>query len=112
MFPIGFRSANFYCVLREDLRLRLVQQLADAIARIAGLRRDGRHEEAIAESGRAWDELLGHPRTLVDVVDTPTLASMLREPARMRVGVHLLLEEARAHEAKGNPVHAAVCYRG
>jgi tetratricopeptide (TPR) repeat protein len=98
-------------MIREDFILRLIRQLAEAISRIAGLRRSGRHDEAISEAGAAWDELLGHPRTIVEVVDTPTLASLLREPARMRVAAQLLAEEARAHEAKGNPMHAASCYR-
>jgi hypothetical protein len=98
-------------MFREDYIIRLVRQLADFLARIAGKRRARDFEGAIAEAGKAWDELLGHPRELVDVVDTPTLASMLREPGKMRVAAQLLVEEGHALTGKGDPASAAVCYR-
>jgi hypothetical protein len=98
-------------MFREDYIIRLVRQLADFLARIAGKRRARDFEGAIAEAGKAWDELLGHPRELVDVVDTPTLASMLREPGKMRVAAQLLVEEGHARAGKGDPASAAVCYR-
>ena len=98
-------------MFREDYIIRLIKQVADVIARMAGLRRDERFEEAIAEAGKGWDELLGHPRTLVDVCDTPTLAGLLGAPARMRVAAQLLVEEGHAYRGKSDPIHAAVCYR-
>lgn len=98
-------------MLREDYIIRLVRQLGDFLARIAGKRRAKDFEGAIAEASRGWDELLGHPREVVDVVDSPTLASMLREPSKMRVAAQLLLEEGHARAGKGDPAHAAVCYR-
>ncbi|NVB78698.1 MAG: hypothetical protein HOV81_09915 [Kofleriaceae bacterium] len=98
-------------MFREDYIMRLVRQLGDFLARIAGKRRAKDFEGAIAEAGKAWDELIGHPRELVDVVDTPTLASMLREPRKMRVAAQLLVEEGHARAEKGDPASAAVCYR-
>jgi hypothetical protein len=47
----------------------------------------------------------------VEVVDTPTLAELLRDPAKMRAAAQLLIEEGRAYAGKRDPVHAAVCYR-
>lgn len=98
-------------VFREDYILRLIKQLVDFVAKLAGLRQAGRFDEAIDEAGKGWDELLGHPRTIVEITDTPMLAALLGEPARMRVAARLLIEEGHARAGKGDPVHAAVCYR-
>ena len=39
------------------------------LARIAGLREKGDFKGALAETERAWDDLVGQPRELLDVVD-------------------------------------------
>lgn len=99
-------------MLREDYIIRLIKQLGAFLARIAGKRREGDFEGALDEAGKAWDDLIGQPpRELVDVLDTHTLAELLGEPAKMRVAARLLVEEGRAHAGKGDPVHAAICYR-
>ena len=98
-------------MLREDYLERMIRQLAEAIARIAGWTANGKLEDAIRETDRAWDELLDVPRDLVDRLDGPTLAQLLGEPAKMRVAAELLAAEARVHQAKGNPVHALLCNR-
>lgn len=98
--------------MREDYLIRLIKQLAAFLARIAGRRKAGDYEGALAEAGKAWDDLIGQPpRDLVDVLDTPTLAGLLKEPAKMRVAAQLLVEEGRAYAGKQDPVHAAICYR-
>jgi hypothetical protein len=81
---------------REDYLLRLIQQLVQSLARIAGLNRSGKHDEALAASEDAWDRLLDAPRGMIAAIDTPTLAMLLREPAKMRVAAQLCYEEARA----------------
>ena len=98
-------------MFRQDWLLRLIEQLAEFVGRIAGstARRDW--VGALDEAGRAWDELLGMPRELVDRLDSPTLASMLREPAKMRVGAELSIAEAKAYAGKGDPLHAGLAYR-
>lgn len=99
-------------MLRDDYIIRLIKQLAAVLARIVGKRQAGDFEGALAEAGKAWDDLIGQPpRDLVDLVDTHTLAGMLKEPAKMRVAAQLLIEEGRAYAGKGDPVHAAICYR-
>jgi hypothetical protein len=99
-------------MLREDHIIRLIKQLGAFLARIAGKRREGDFEGALDEAGKAWDDLIGQPpRELVDVLDTHTLAELLGEPAKMRVAARLLVEEGRAYAGKGDPVHAAICYR-
>jgi hypothetical protein len=99
-------------MIREDYIIRLIKQLVAALARIVAKRQAGEYEAALAEAGKVWDDLIGQPpRELVDMVDTHTLAGMLKEPARMRVAAQLLIEEGRSYAGKGDPVHAAVCYR-
>lgn len=98
-------------MFREDYLIRLIQQLVDAIARIAGLNRRGEHDRALAEAEQAWGKLLDAPPDLIDAVDTATLAGMLRDPEKMRAAAQLLHEEGRALAGKGDPLHAAVRYR-
>jgi hypothetical protein len=99
-------------MLRDDYIIRLIKQLGAFLARIVGKRRAGDFEGALAEAGKAWDDLIGQPpRELVDVIDTHTLAELLAEPAKMRAAAKLLTEEGRVYAGKGDPVHAAVCYR-
>lgn len=96
-------------MFRDDYLMRLIKQFADFIARAAGFNRKGEHEKALQETQRAWAELLHDvPHELVDVVDTPTLASMLREPQRIRAAAQLLVEEGRAIRGKGDPATAAM----
>src|SRR5258706_4865434 len=72
-------------MFREDYIIRLIQQLVDTIARIAGLNRRGDHDKALAEAEQVWGKLLDAPPDLVDSVDTATLAEMLHSPDKMRV---------------------------
>jgi hypothetical protein len=98
-------------MLRDDYIIRLIKQLGAFLARIAGKRKAGDYEAALAETGKAWDELIGHPRELLDVLDSHTFAGMLKDPARIRAAAQLLVEEGRAYGGKGDPAHAAACYR-
>ena len=98
-------------MLRDDYIIRLIKQLGAFLARIVGKRNAGDFEGALAETGKAWDDLIGQPpRELVDVIDTKTLAELLAEPAKLRVAAQLLTEEGRAYAGKGDPAHAARCY--
>jgi hypothetical protein len=96
-------------VLRDDYIGRMIRQLAEFIARISGLAVKQDYLGAFDQVGRAWTDLLDVPRELVDVLDGPTLARMLGDPAKMRVGAELLTEEARVHTAKGDRIHATQC---
>ena len=98
-------------MFRQDYLSRLIEQLGQAIRRIAGLTDAGKYEEALDEAERRWNELFDVPHELVELVDTPTLAGMLHSADNMRAAVRLLVEEARAFAAKGNLVHANLRYR-
>jgi hypothetical protein len=97
-------------VYRQDYLMRLIEQLAAFVARIAGLNRKGEHEQALATARQAWDELLDAPRDVIAAADTPMLAAMLRQPAKIRAAAMLCFEEGRAFEGKGDPVHAQLRY--
>jgi hypothetical protein len=96
-------------VLRDDYIGRMIRQLGEFLARISGLAAKQDYLGAFDEVGRAWTDLLDVPRELVEVLDGPTLARMLGDPAKMRAGGELLAEEARLHTAKGDLVHAMQC---
>jgi hypothetical protein len=99
-------------MFRDDYIIRLIKQLGAVLVRIVGKRNAGDYEAALQEAGKGWDDLIGQPpRELVDVLDTHTLAEMLKEPVKMRAAAQLLTEEGRVYASKGDPVHAAVCFR-
>jgi hypothetical protein len=98
-------------VIRDDYILRLIKQMADFIARVARKREEGELDEALSDAEGAWAELFDVPAELRDVVDTPTLASMLRHPERMRAAAQLYWEEGRIYSAQRDPLTAAVKYR-
>ena len=91
--------------------MRQIHQLADVISHVAGLNRKGEHDQALAAADQAWGKLLDAPRALIDAVDTPTLAGMLREPAKIRAAAQLLYEEGVALAGQGDPLHAQRRYR-
>ncbi len=97
-------------MIRDDYLLRVIKQFAEALARMIRRREEGAYDEALQEADRLYEEL-GIPRDLIDVVDTPTLAAMLREADRMRVAAKLCWEEGHVYKAKGDPLTAFARYR-
>ena len=97
-------------MFRDDYFMRMIEQIVAAIAKITGLSRNKDYGAALDEVEKGWD-ILGVPRDLVAVLDGPTLAELLAAPEKMRAAADLLIAEAGALTSKGDPVHAAVCYR-
>ena len=91
--------------------MRLIKQLADFVARIAGYRQKGELELAQAEVERARDELLGLPAGLIEVLDTPTLVDMLRHPDKLRAAARLFWEEGLILRARQDPLNASGRFR-
>ena len=92
-------------MIREDYILRMIRQFAEALARLAGLRKEGKYERALDDAGRLYEDL-GVPREVCDVVDTPTLAGLLAHPDKMRALAQVMWEEARVFQASGDPLTA------
>jgi tetratricopeptide (TPR) repeat protein len=97
-------------MIREDFLLRQIKQFAEALARMLKLRTAGKYDEALAQADALY-EALGIPRGLHDVVDTPTLASMLRTADAIRMAAQLQVEEGHIYKAKGDPVMAFTKYK-
>lgn len=95
----------------EDYVIRMIEQLGAFVTHIAGLNEKGAHDQALDAADQAWGKLIDAPRALIDAVDTPTLAGMLRDPAKIRAAALLLYEEGRALAGNGDPLHAQVRYR-
>lgn len=96
-------------MLRDDYLHRMIRQLAEFIARISGFTANEKWAQALDESERAWTELLDVPRALVDRLDGPGLAALLKDPAKMRFAAQLLVAESRVYQGKRDPVHATIC---
>lgn len=90
-------------MIREDYLIRMIQQIAAVLARMVNRRSSGQLEQALREGDAAYD-LLGVPRELCDVLDTPTLAGMLRDPDKIRALARLSWEEGRIFGAQGDPL--------
>ncbi len=97
-------------MIREDYLIRLIKQFAGALARLLKLRQAGEHRAALQVADGLYDAL-GITRELVDVVDTPTLAGILRDPDRMRAAAQLFWEEGHLFKSQGDPLAASLRYR-
>ncbi|BDG03877.1 hypothetical protein [Anaeromyxobacter oryzae] len=80
--------------LQRDWILRIVEQLAQALARVAGLRKQARTEDAVKELAGAASGLAGIDLHMAASVDAATLAGLVREPVRMAVLARVMLERA------------------
>jgi hypothetical protein len=96
---------------RDDYIMRLIKQVAEFLARIAGHDRKQDFAAAVSEAERAWSEVLGVPRELVDVLDSTALAKLLGDADKIRAAGQLLAAEARAVAGKGDPLGAGLRYR-
>jgi hypothetical protein len=94
-------------VLREDYVMRMVRQLAQALARIAGLRRASQLDQALAEADAAMAGIGGVDPRLVDAADPAVLVAVIRDPARRDAVARLLGERAAIAEARGEAGRAA-----
>ena len=98
-------------MFRNDYLMRHIEQLAAALARVLGLNRRDEFAVARDEAQRTWEELLDVPRALRDAVDIPTLAGMLREPGRLRLGGRLFAAESTALIGLGDAARGATLQR-
>ena len=88
-------------MIREDFVMRMVRQLAAALARIAGLRRAGLLEEAAQELDAAFASLGGIDPLLVRDGDATFLLSLVQDPARREALSRLLEERDALRAARG-----------
>ena len=86
-------------MLRDDWVMRMVRQLAAALARIAGLRQAGLLDEAAETLDEAFTQLGVDPR-LAGAADAATLLALTSDPARREALARLLAERDALREAR------------
>src|SRR5262245_61818496 len=85
----------------------MLQQLAEALARIAKLGREGRNEQAEEELAQACGQLLGVEHAVLTAADVPTAVMLLRDPEKVRAYADLLETEAQLLALRGDDAAAA-----
>ncbi len=88
-------------MFRDDFVLRAVRQIAQVLARIMGLRQEGRQEEADRELDDLYRGLVPFDPDLLELLDTRTLASMIADPARLRALCQVLLFDGDGAAERG-----------
>lgn len=86
-------------IARRDYILRMIEQLAAAIARIAGLRVSGRHDEALEVLRETQNGLLGPLQPMIGRLDAASAVAMLGDASKIEAYLRLLAEEAAIYSA-------------
>ncbi len=97
--------------VRQDYILRLIEEMVRVLAAVLGLRKQGRHDEAIAAIESASSSLAGIDLRLFEAIDPGVLAAQMGDAARMRIVARLLLERAEVERDRGNG-EASAAWRG
>jgi hypothetical protein len=93
-------------LFQRDYILRLVQQVAQVLARAMGLIAERKLPDADAELASGYGAL-GLDRELVGVLDATGLARLLGDDDRIAAAVRLIAGDARLRLAQGEPRRAA-----
>jgi hypothetical protein len=91
----------------DDYVMRMVKQLTEAIASIVRKLRGGSLDDAAHELADAYDALLEHNRSFLDMVDTETLAHLLGSTEKVRLLAQLSWLEANLAQARGDSAREA-----
>jgi len=91
-------------MLRDDFLMRTIRQLAEVIARIAGLRKEGKHDEATAALEAAYHSHVGMPKAMIDKLDAATVAATFGGEKSMIIAALL---DAEGRSERANEIRAA-----
>ncbi|HEX5655814.1 MAG TPA: hypothetical protein VFX59_01410 [Polyangiales bacterium] len=86
----------------DDYMMRMVKQLTEAIASIVRKLRGGSLEDADQEIAAAYDALLEHNLSFLELVDTDTLAHLLGSNEKVQLLAKLSWLEAELAQARGD----------
>jgi hypothetical protein len=92
---------------RDDWLMRMIQQMAQVVARMLGQKNGGQVQEAMQTLDDAQGELLGALSGVVPRVDSATAAHMLSEPRLIASWARLLYERADLLRMSGDDAGAA-----
>jgi hypothetical protein len=87
-------------MFERDYVMRAVKQVAEALARVLGLRQLGKQEEADRELDELYRGLVPFDRELLQLLDPQTLVGMIRDPERVHGICRLLAFEADEAEKR------------
>ncbi len=89
-------------MFEQDYVLRMIQQLAQAIARIAGFKKAGKLDEALSEVRETADGIFGPLLRTLDAVDAQSAAGLLGNREKIEAYARLTAEEASIHDLMGD----------
>lgn len=89
-------------IARRDYILRLIEQFAEVLARIMGLRKSGKLDEAQKLANETADGIFGSLRAMIDQVDPSTAAGLLGARDKIAVYAALTAEEAEIAALRGD----------
>ncbi len=98
-------------MIERDYIMRMMQQLAAAVARLFQLKQQEKYDQALQEVEKAYGELLGLNAPIVSSFDSPTLAQLLGHAGKMTALATLFFEQAELHRLNREPEHAQKFYR-
>lgn len=91
---------------QRDYLLRMIEQLAEAIGRIAGLRRAGQLDEAELLVRTTADGLFGPMRDMLDRLDAAGASTLLGDDEKIGAYAALCAEQAEILELRGRAAQA------
>lgn len=103
---IALSSEPPMSIVERDYFLRMIQRLAEAIARAARLRNVGQLDDALRVVRETVDALFGPLARTLDALDPQGAASLLGDRHKIAAYAALTAEEAAIHEARGEPKRA------
>lgn len=99
-------------MIREDYIMRLIRDLAEVVKRVIRAReQEGNARMALDEIARGYEELLGMPPGLSDLLDAATMTQMLRTADRLRAAAQLSWQEGHCYKSMRDPLTAFQRYR-
>ena len=96
---------------QRDYILRMIEQFAEALARIAGLKRAGKLDEAELLVRQTADSIFGPLRGMIEKVDAASAALLLEGHDKIGVYASLCAEQAEIWESRGEDARARAEYR-
>lgn len=87
---------------QHDYIVEVIEQFAQFVGRLIGLRDDKRYEEAEVAIGDALNAAFGPLRETLEEVTAEGVPGLIDNPEKVRLYCALLRESARIAEAKGN----------
>ena len=98
-------------LVQRDFILRMIEQIAAAIARLRKRKSEGDLVGARQEAHHATLELLGPAAAMAMMVDSRTAANLVSDPRRLRLWCQLLEEDSALQHALGKEREAAATDR-